>query len=71
MPALWRSPEDHVWTPHIEARSCNIEVALEIQSVLDARSMGYPLRKAANRKWNQPRERSLLKSIKMKKELEI
>jgi hypothetical protein len=29
MPALWRSPEDHVWIPDIERRSCDTEVALE------------------------------------------
>jgi hypothetical protein len=33
--------------------------------------MGYLLRKVAKREWNQPRKRSLLPSMKMKKELEI
>ena len=27
--ALWRSPEDHVWIPDIETRSCEVEVALD------------------------------------------
>jgi hypothetical protein len=36
----------------------------------DARAMGYLLRNAANREWNQPRKRSLLQSTKVK-ELEI
>jgi hypothetical protein len=28
MPALWRSPEDHVWIPDIVRRSCNIQAGL-------------------------------------------
>jgi hypothetical protein len=28
-PVLWRSPEDQVWIPDTETRSCNIDIALE------------------------------------------
>jgi hypothetical protein len=41
------------------------------QDVQDARAMGSLLRKTAKGEWNQPGERSLLQSRKMKKELEI
>jgi hypothetical protein len=71
-PPLWRSPEDHVWIPNIETRSCNIEFDVETpQDVLDARAVGHLLRKAANREWNPPMRKKLLQSTKMKKELEI
>jgi ferredoxin-like protein FixX len=60
MLALWRSPEDHVWIPDFETRSCNIEVALETPRCLKCQSHGYLLRKATNRKWNYPRKRNVL-----------
>ena len=41
------------------------------QDVLDARAVGYLLRKAANREWNPPMRKKLLQSTKMKEELEI
>ena len=44
-----------MWIPHIETRSCNIEVSWKPQDVWDARAVGYLVRKAANREWNYPR----------------
>jgi hypothetical protein len=41
------------------------------QNVKDARAMGYLLRKAAKREWNQPRRKKYVTVKKMKKELEI
>ena len=34
-----------------------IKVALENQDFLHARAIGYLLKKAANREWNQPRKK--------------
>jgi hypothetical protein len=48
-PALWRSPEDHVWIPDIETRSCNIEVALETPRFSKCQSYRISLENAANR----------------------
>jgi hypothetical protein len=58
MPAIWRSPEYRVWIQDIETRNFNIEVALGTLDVCGTRAMGYLLRKAANRKWNQPRRKT-------------
>jgi hypothetical protein len=55
MPALWRSPEDHMWIPDIVTRSCNIEVALETQRYSRWQSCGLSAEKDANREWNQPK----------------
>jgi hypothetical protein len=41
-----------VWIPDIGTRSCEVEVHLKTTDVKDARAMGYPPKKAANRKWN-------------------
>jgi hypothetical protein len=60
MPALCRSPEDHVCIPDIEIRRCNTEVFWRPQDVQDARAMVYLLRKAANREWNQPRRKKFV-----------
>jgi hypothetical protein len=51
MPALWRSPEDHVRVPDIGTRSCNIEVALKDLKIFEMPEP-YLLRKAASREWN-------------------
>jgi hypothetical protein len=52
-----------VWVPATETRSCKF--LWRPQDVQDARAMGYLLRKAAEKEWNQPRRK------KMKNELEI
>jgi hypothetical protein len=52
MRALRRSPKDQV-----ESQTLKQEAVLpwRLKDVKDARAMGYLLRKAANREWNQPR----------------
>ena len=35
------------------------------QCIKDARAMGYMLRKAANREWNQPRKTALTSAMEM------
>jgi hypothetical protein len=58
---------DHVWIPDIRTRSCEVEVALEPQDVREARAVGYPLRKAAKKEWNQPRRKTCFVVIKAEK----
>jgi hypothetical protein len=38
--ALWGSPENHLWIPNTETRSCNIEVALDTPRCLICQSHG-------------------------------
>jgi hypothetical protein len=40
LPDPWRSPEDHVWIPDTETKSCNIEVALETPTCSRCQSCG-------------------------------
>ena len=70
-PALRRSPKDHVWIPDTETRRCSVKVALGSQDVRDARAVGYLLRKAANREWNQPRRKKFVVVNKDEKGVEI
>ena len=53
MPVLWNSPEDHVWM--LKQEAVTLKLPWRLQDVPDARAVGYLLRKAANREWNQPR----------------
>ena len=57
--------------PDTERRSCNIEIFWRLKDVKDARAMGYMLRKAANREWNQPRRKQFVAINKDKKGVEI
>ena len=54
----------------LKQEAATLKLPWKPQDILDARGVGYLLRKAANREWNEPRKRSLLQSIKMKQELE-
>jgi hypothetical protein len=51
MPALRRSPKDQV-----ESQTMKQE-AIILKLPWRRRAMGYMLRKAANREWNQPRRK--------------
>jgi hypothetical protein len=55
----------------LEQEAVKLKLTWRPQDVKDARVMGYMLRKVAKREWNQPRQRNLLQSTMMKKELEI
>jgi hypothetical protein len=70
MSALWRRPEDHVWIPDMETRSCNIEVALETPrySRCQRIAMGYLPRKVANRECKQSRRKKFVAVTKNEKE---
>ena len=45
--SLWRSRDDHVWTPDIEKKSRDIEVILETPRTWDVRTVCYMLWKTA------------------------
>jgi hypothetical protein len=68
-PAFWRSPEDHVWIPDTETRSCNIKIALGTQKY--SRCQSCELRKAANREWIQLRRRTFSAANNDEKGVEI
>ena len=68
MPALRRSPKDQVESQTLKQEAVTLKLPWRLKDVKDARAMGYMLRKAANREWNQPRRKQLLQSTKMKKE---
>jgi hypothetical protein len=67
MPAL-RSPKDQVESQTLKQEAVTLKLPWRLKAIKDARAMGYVLRKAANREWNQPRRKQLLQSTKMKKE---
>ena len=67
MPALRRSPKDQVESQTLKQEAVTLKLPWRLKDVKDARAMGYMLRKAANREWNQPR-RKTKQSTKMKKE---
>ena len=51
-----------MWISDIGTRSCEVEVDLETPRCLNkgARAVGFLLRKAANREWNQPRRKNFV-----------
>ena len=55
----------------LKQEAVTLKLPWRLQDVQDARAMGYLLKKAANREWNQPSTKKLLQSTTMKKELEI
>jgi hypothetical protein len=71
MPALRREPKRSSGIPDIKKRSCNIEIAWRFKDVKDARAMGYMVRKAANREWNQSRRKQFVAVNKEEKGVEI
>ena len=58
MPVLWNSPEDHVWM--LKQEAVTLKLPWSLQDVPDSRAVGYLLRKAANREWNQPRRKNFV-----------
>ena len=56
MPAL-RSPKDQVESQTLKQEAVTLKLPWRLKDVKDARAMGYMLRKAANREWNQPKRK--------------
>jgi hypothetical protein len=68
MLALRRSPNDQMESQTLKQEAVMLKLPWRLKDVKDARAMGYMLRKAANREWNQPSRKQLLQSTKMKEE---
>ena len=60
MPALRRSPKDQVESQTLKQEAVTLKLPWRPKDVKDARAMGYLLRKAANREWNQPRRKKFV-----------
>ena len=70
--ALWRSPEDRVWIRDtLEQEVITLKLPWTPQDVRAVRVVGYLLRKAANREWNQPRRKKWVVVNKDEKGVEI
>ena len=53
-----------MWIPDIGKRTCNIELAFQTTTCCDARAVGFLLRKAVNREWNQSRTKKVVAANK-------
>ena len=71
MPALRRNPKDQVESETLNQEAVSWKLPWRLKDVKDARAMGYMLRKAANRKWNQPRRKQFVAINKNEKGVEI
>ena len=71
MPALRRSPKDQVESQTLKEEAVTLKLPWRLKYVKDARAMGYMLRKAANREWNQPRIKQFVAVNKDEKGVEI
>jgi hypothetical protein len=65
MPALRRSPKDQMESQTLKQEAVTLKLHWRLKDVKDARAMGYMLRKAANREWNQPRKTALTSAMEM------
>ena len=68
MPALRRSPKDQVESQTLKQEAVTLKLPWRLKDVKDARAMGYMLRKAANREWNQPKRKKFVAETQIKKE---
>ena len=71
MPALRRSPKVQVESQTLKQEAVTLKLPWRLKDVKDARAMGYMLRKAANREWNQPRRKQFVAVNKDEKGVEI
>ena len=55
MPALRRSPKDQVESQTLKQEAVTWKLPWRPKDAKDDRAIGYMVRKAANRKWYQPR----------------
>jgi hypothetical protein len=67
MPALRRSPKDQVESQTLKEEAVTLKLLWRLKD--NARTMGYMLRKAANREWNQPRRKQFVAVNKDEKEV--
>ena len=71
MPALRRSPKYQVESRTLKQEAVILKLPWRLKDVKDARGMGYMLRKAAIREWNQPRRKQFVAVNKDEKGVEI
>ena len=71
MSALRRNPKDQVESETLNQEAVSWKLLWRLKDVKDARAMGYMLRKAANREWNQPRRKQFVAVNKDEKGVEI
>jgi hypothetical protein len=71
MPALRRSPKDQVESQTLKQDAVTLKLPWRLKDVKDARAMGYMLRKAPNREWNQPRRKQFVAVNRDEKGVEI
>ena len=71
MPALRRSLKDQVESQTLKQEAVTLKLPWRLKDIKDARAMGYMLRKAANREWNQPRRKQFIAISKDEKGVEI
>ena len=68
MPDFRMSPKDKVESQTLKQEAVTLKLPWRLKDVKDARAMGYMLRKAANREWNQPRRKQFVAVNKDEKE---
>jgi hypothetical protein len=71
LPALRRCPKDQVESQTLKQEVVTMKLPWRLKDVKYDRVMGYMLRKAANRKWNQPRGKQFVAINKNEKEVKI
>jgi hypothetical protein len=72
MPALRRIPKDQVESQTLlKQEPVTLKLPWRLKDVKDARGMGYMLRKAAIREWNQPRRKQFVAVNEDEKEVEL
>ena len=71
MPALRRSPKVQVESQTLKQEAVTLKLPWRLKDVKYVRAMGYMLRKAANRKWSQPRRKQFAAENKDEKGVEI
>jgi hypothetical protein len=71
MSALRKSPKDQVESQTWKQEAVTLKLPWRLKDVKDDRAMGYMVRKAANREWNQPRIKQFVAVNKDEKEVEI
>ena len=71
MPALRRSPKDQVESQTLKEEAVTLKLPWRLKDDKDARAMGYMLRNADNREWNQPRRKQFVAVNKDEKGMEI
>jgi hypothetical protein len=71
MPAHRRSPKYQVESQILKQKAVTLKLPWRLKDVKDARAIGYMLRKAAKREWNQPRRKQFVAVNKDEKGVEI